>query len=100
MDKFIRIFEFAQQLFADVKTYRQASEIIEGIMTACLTRLSEIATKMPGGEAASYKRIQRFLQSVDPCEALKMLFNEAAEMDWLTCSMGWEASHGRRTATH
>jgi hypothetical protein len=79
MDKFIRIFEFAQQLFGDDKTAQQASEIIEGIMSACSPRLSEIAAKMPGGEAASYKRIQRFLQGVDPCEALKMLFNEEAE---------------------
>lgn len=79
MDKFIRIFEFAQQLFGDDKTARQASEIMEGIMSACSPRLSEIAAKMPGGEAASYKRIQRFLQGVDPSEALRLLFNEEAE---------------------
>ena len=79
MDKFIRIFEFAQQLFADEKTSRQASEIIEGIMTSRSPRLSDIAAYMPGEEAACYKRIQRFLQREDPREALKLLFNEEAE---------------------
>ena len=34
MDKFIRIFEFAQQLFSDAKTAKQASQIFEGIMEA------------------------------------------------------------------
>ena len=79
MDKFIRIFEFTQQLFVDEKTARQASEIIEGIMTARSPRLSDIAAHMPGDEAASYKRIQRFLQVTEPQEALKLLFNEEAE---------------------
>jgi hypothetical protein len=79
MDKFIRIFEFAQQLFPDEDTARQASEIIAGIMKARSPRLSEIAAKMAGNEAASYKRIQRFLQENDPREALKTLFNEEAD---------------------
>jgi glucose-6-phosphate 1-dehydrogenase len=39
MDKFIRIYEFAQQLFSGDKTARQANEIIEGIMTACSPRI-------------------------------------------------------------
>lgn len=34
---------------------------------------------MPGAAAASYKRIQRFLQGHDPHEALGMLFNEEAD---------------------
>jgi hypothetical protein len=79
MDKFIRILEFTQQLFANERTALQASEIIEGIMTARSPRLSDIAAHMAGEEAASYKRIQRFLQEVDPREALKLLFNEEAE---------------------
>lgn len=79
MDKFIRIREFSEYLFEDQKTARQASEILAGILEACSPRLSDIASKMPGGEAASYKRIQRFLQDNDPREALKTLFNEAAE---------------------
>jgi hypothetical protein len=79
MDKFIRIFEFAQQLFPDEHTAQQASEIIAGIMKARSPRLSDIAAKMAGNEAAGYKRIQRFLQDNDPREALKTLFNEEAE---------------------
>ena len=79
MDKFIRIYEFSEQLFSDTKAARQAGEIMEGIMAARSPRLSEIAAKMPGQEAASYKRIQRFLQDNDPQEALKLLFNEEAE---------------------
>jgi len=79
MNKFIRIFEFAQQLFPDEGTAHQASEIIEGIMEARSPRLSDIAARMAGNEDASYKRIQRFLQDHDPREALKTLFNEKAE---------------------
>ena len=79
MNKFIRIFEFAQQLFIDEHTTHQASEIIEGIMEARSPRLSDIAARMAGNEAASYKRIQRFLQDNEPREALKTLFNEEAQ---------------------
>jgi hypothetical protein len=79
MDKFIRIFEFAQQLFGDSKTAKQASQIIEGIVEARSPRLSEIAAKMPGNTDASYKRLQRFLQGNDPQTSLKMLFNEEAD---------------------
>ena len=79
MDKFIRILDFAQQLFAEEHAAQQASEIIAGIMKARSPRLSDIAAKMAGNEAAGYKRIQRFLQDNDPREALKTLFNEEAE---------------------
>lgn len=78
MNKFIRIFEFAQQLFPDEKIARQASQIIEGIMTARLPRLSDITAHMPGEEAVSYKHIQRILQALDPREALQLLFKEEA----------------------
>jgi Transposase DDE domain len=78
MDKCIRILEFAKQLFSDEKTAQQASQIMQGIMVARSPRLSDIASTMPGGAAASYKRIQRFLQEHDPHEALKMLFNQEA----------------------
>ena len=79
MNKFIRINEFTKHLFADAKVAYQASQIIEGIMDACSPRLSDIAARMPGNEAASYKRIQRFLKANDPCELLKLLFNEEAQ---------------------
>jgi uncharacterized protein with ATP-grasp and redox domains len=81
MDKCIRILEFAKQLFSDEKTAGQASQIMQGIMEARSPRLSDIASTMPGEAAASYKRIQRFLQKHDPYEALKTLFNDEAEFD-------------------
>lgn len=79
MNKFIRISEFAEYLFADPKTAQQASEIMQGIMAVRSPRLSDIASRMSGNEAASYKRIQRFLQGNDPREALRLLFNEEAD---------------------
>lgn len=79
MNKFIRIFKFCEQLFTDQKTARQASEIMEGIMQARSPRLSDIAARMAGNEAASYKRIQRFLQTNDPRETLRLVFNEESD---------------------
>ena len=79
MNKFIRISKFAEQLFSNEKQARHASEILAGIIAARSPRLSDIATHMPGHSAASYKRIQRFLQAEDPRETLKMLFNEEAD---------------------
>jgi hypothetical protein len=70
---------FAKQLFADPHVAQQAGQIMQGIMAARSPRLSDIAAKMPGQAAASYKRIQRFLQDQDPQEALKMLFNDEAD---------------------
>lgn len=79
MDKSIRILEFAKFLFPDQDTAEDASEILQGIMEARSPRLSDIAAKMPGNEAACYKRIQRFLQENDPQAMLKLLFNEEAD---------------------
>ncbi len=61
------------------KVAQQASEILQGIMAARSPRLSDIAAQMPGTEAASYKRIQRFLQRQEPGQALRLLFNEEAD---------------------
>jgi hypothetical protein len=79
MDKSIRIIEFAKYLFPDQSIAQQANEILQGILESRSPRLSDIAAKMPGSEAACYKRIQRFLQENDPQETLKLLFNEEAE---------------------
>jgi len=79
MNKFTRIPEFVEQIFSDRKTVHQASEIITGILETRSPRISDIAARMPGGEAASYKRVQRFLKKEDPRQALKLLFNEEAE---------------------
>ena len=78
MKKCIRIHKFAKEIFTDEKTARIASQIMEGIMTMRSPRLSDIAACMPGGYAASYKRIQRFLNKNEPQEALRLLFNEEA----------------------
>lgn len=79
MKKYIQISEFAKELFPDQKTAVQASQILQGIMERCSPRLSDISASMPGSEAASYKRIQRFLQENEPQETLKLLFNEGAD---------------------
>ena len=79
MDKCIRISEFTKHLFMDQTVCQQASEILEGIMEARSPRLSDIAAKMPGHEAACYKRIQRFFRENDPQAMLKLLFNEEAD---------------------
>ena len=79
MNKCIRISEFAKQLFTDQKTAQQASQILQGIMDERSPRMSDIAARMPGNEAASYKRIQQFLQKNQPQETLRLLFNEEAE---------------------
>ena len=79
MNKFTRIPEFVEQVFTGRKAVQQASEIIEGILETRSPRISDIASRMAGGEAAGYKRVQRFLEKEDPRQALKMLFNEEAE---------------------
>lgn len=96
MDKFIRIPEFVQSLFPDENTAQQASQIIEGIMTARSPRLSEIASKMPGEEAACYKRIQRFLYHTDPQAALQLMLNEEADFV-IADPTEIERPHARRT---
>jgi len=79
MDKCIRILEFTEQLFADEREARQASQILQGIMEARSPRLSDIAAQMPGRAEANYKRIQRFIRSHDPGEELHRLFNDEAQ---------------------
>jgi hypothetical protein len=68
-----------QTLFDDETTANQAAEIGQAIMTAHSLRLSEVAAKMEGNSAASYKRIQRFLRQADPRQALWRQFQEQAE---------------------
>jgi len=79
MNKFTRITEFAEELFVDEKTAKQAGEIIEGILESRSPRISDIASRMTGEEAANYKRVQRFLYQNEPQDELKLLFNEEAE---------------------
>lgn len=79
MNNFIRITEFAKQLFIDKKTAQQASRIMQGIMEERSPRISDIAARMPGSRAANYKMIQRFLEKTEPEETLRLLFNEESE---------------------
>lgn len=79
MNMFTQISEFTEQLFSDRKTVPQAREIITAILETRSPRLSEIASRMAGGAAGSYKRIPRFLEREDPRQTLKLLFNEAVE---------------------
>jgi hypothetical protein len=79
MDKCIRFYEFAKQLFDDDRSAEKASQIIEGIIQAQSPRISDIADQMEGNEAANYKMIQRFIRKEDIAAKLKRLFNEEAE---------------------
>ena len=60
------------------ETAGKAKEIIEGILKARSPRLSDIAREMSGREEVNYKRIQRFLASNLPQQALLRLFQEEA----------------------
>jgi hypothetical protein len=79
MSKFIKIYEFMQGLFDEEMTANKAAEIGQAILAARSLRLTDIAAQMRGTSDASYKRIQRFVQRVDPSEALWRLFREEAE---------------------
>ena len=79
MNNYIQLLRFMQQLFDDSRTAKRAAEIGQAILAARSLRLSEIASQMCGSNAASYKRLQRFLHQVDPRAALERLFWEQAE---------------------
>lgn len=79
MYKFIRIQRFAKSLFSSDKESQKAGEIIAGILKARSPRISDIAASVKGKYEANYKRIQRFLDEVNPKEQMQMLFNEEAE---------------------
>jgi hypothetical protein len=79
MNKFTRISEFAELLFDDQRTAQQAGEIMQAILETRSPRISDIASRMNGSDAACYKRVQRFLHENDPRQTLKLLFNEESE---------------------
>ena len=62
MYKFIQFHKFAKEIFDDENAAEKASQIMSGIIQAQSPRISDIADRMPGKEAANYKKIQRFLQ--------------------------------------
>jgi hypothetical protein len=73
MGKSIRMRSFMQMLFGDEAAADKAAEIGEAILAARSIRLTEIAAKMRGSMAATYKRIQRFLRQYDPPAVLWQL---------------------------
>jgi hypothetical protein len=79
MSKCIKMRQFMQALFDDETTANKAAEIGQAILAARSLRLTDIAAKMKGTPDASYKRIGRFVQQVDPRQALWRLFQEQAE---------------------
>jgi len=78
MYKCTQLLPFLQTLFDDPDAARKGSRIAAGIMQGRSPRLSDIAREMPGNEAANYKMIQRFLESIDPQTALLRMFREEA----------------------
>jgi hypothetical protein len=79
MNKFINNQEFMAELFDDQDIAKRAGEIGDAILAARSLRLTDIAVEMEGESTAGYKRIQRFLKTVDPRTALWRLFQEEAE---------------------
>lgn len=79
MSKYINIRPFMQCLFDDPSTANKAAEIGQAILAARSVRMTDIAAKMKGSSAASYKRIQRFIKNTDPRQVLWRLFQEQAE---------------------
>ena len=79
MPKYMRIIEFAKELFSNEREIKTASEVIQGILDSKSPRISEVADAMPGGYEGNYKKIQRFLKQTTPKEQLNLLFNEEAE---------------------
>ena len=79
MTKCIKMRRFMQTLFDDEIIANQAAEIGQAILAARSLRMTDIAAKMQGSSAASYKRIQRFVGQADPRQALWRLFQEQAE---------------------
>ena len=79
MDKFINNQEFMAELFDDQRTAKRAGEIGDAILAARSIQLTDVSVEMEGESAAGYKRIQRFLKTVDPRTALWRLFQEEAE---------------------
>jgi len=79
MDKFINNQEFMGEVFDNPSDAKRAGEIGDAILAARSLRLTDIAVEMSGETDACYKRIQRFLKTVEPRAVLWRLFREEAE---------------------
>ena len=78
MLEFINTSGFMQFLFDREDVADKAGQIIEAILESRSPRLSDISHRMRGNPSANYKMIQRFLEQVDPREAVIRLFQEEA----------------------
>lgn len=79
MDKCINISEIMGCLIDQERWLGKAVQIIQGILEACSSRMSQIAERMSGLPATNYKVIQRFLAQVDVNGLLLRFFQEEAE---------------------
>lgn len=78
MSDYIPMQDFCQYLFDNEKHAETAALILQAILNARSPRLSDLSHKMPANPDANYKRIQRFLTTAEPKNALQRLFWEEA----------------------
>jgi hypothetical protein len=83
MVKYMRMVEFAQQLFERAEVASKAARILRALLEARSARLTDIAQQMSGNPEAKYKEIHRFLKQVDVKGALLRLFR--ADAPFLIC---------------
>ena len=93
--EYISMQDFCQHLFDNEKDAETASLMLQAILEARSSRLSDLSHKMPSNPDANYKRIQRFLATADPKTALQRLFWEEASF-----VMGDPTKIERRRARH
>lgn len=72
------ITEIAQLLFDTAAQAKVGGEVLGAVLQAQSARWTEIARAMPGTEAAAYKRLQRFMASVDLKTVLARLHDPQA----------------------
>ena len=96
MVKYMRMIEFAQQLFERAEVASKAARILQAFLEARSARLTDIAQRMSGNPEAKYKEIQRFLGQVDLKAALLRLFQ--ADALFVMCDpTEFERPQARRT---
>jgi hypothetical protein len=79
MNKFINFSSFMRYLIDDEKLRKQGSEIIRALLEAQSPRMSDIAERMVGKRAGSYKLLQRFLAKLELKQVLLRLYQEEAK---------------------
>ncbi len=79
MNKCINFSSFMQYLFEEEKQVKQSAEIIKAMLEVQSPRLTNISEQMAGKSASNYKRIQRFLESVDLKQRLLRFYQTEAE---------------------